>query len=165
MFRKGFLLIVVICLAVVIVSGCGTPRKKINEEISGIKTRVDTLETRVEGVEAKQAEVEKAVTQAPKDEPVTVTEPSWPADTNFTSRTGETTSKVDIKDVQTALKNAGYYSGKVDGIKGRNTKRAIKAFQRDHGLVSDGVAGKKTWELLGKYLSSGGSKYEGPATK
>ena len=64
-----------------------------------------------------------------------------------------------------ALKNAGYYSGKVDGVKGRNTKRAIKAFQRDHGLVSDGVAGKKTWDLLSKYLSGGGNKDEGSATK
>lgn len=164
MFRKSLILIAIICLASIVVSGCSTPRKKINEEISGIKTRVDTLETRVEGVEAKQAEVERAVAEAPKA-PVTVTEPSWPADTNFTTRTGSTTSKANIKDVQTALKNAGYYSGKVDGVKGRNTKRAIKAFQRDHGLVSDGVAGKKTWDLLSKYLSGGGARDEGVATK
>jgi len=152
-------------MASFVVSGCSTPRKKINEEISGIKTRVDTLETRVEGVEAKQAEVERVVSDTPKEVPVAVSEPSWPADTNFTSRTGLTTSKADIKDVQRALKNAGYYSGKVDGIKGRNTKRAIKAFQRDHGLVSDGVAGQKTWDALSKYLAGGSDKGEGAATK
>jgi len=163
MLRKSFVLIAVVCLAAFIVSGCSTPRKKLNEEITGIKTRVDTLETRVEGVEVKQAEVDKAVAEAPKT--ATVTEPSWPADTNFTAKSGLTTSKVDIKDTQTALKNAGYYSGKVDGVKGRNTKRAIKAFQRDHGLVSDGVTGKKTWDLLSKYLSGGGNKDEGSATK
>ncbi len=164
MLRKGLILIAVICMASMLASGCSTPRKKINEEISGIRTRVDTLESRVEGVEAKQAEVEKAVLETPKPE-VTVSEPSWPADTNFTSRTGATTSKVDIRDVQKALKNAGYYSGKVDGIKGRNTKRAIKAFQRDHGLVSDGVAGQKTWDVLGKYLAGSGENYEGSAIK
>jgi peptidoglycan hydrolase-like protein with peptidoglycan-binding domain len=57
------------------------------------------------------------------------------------------------RDIQSALKGAGYYQGSVDGKIGPGTKDAIKAFQRDHGLNSDGVVGRQTWEKLKTYLS------------
>lgn len=159
MSRKIFVLVAVVMAAALVVSGCGTAPKKVKEEITGIKTRVDTLEARVETVEAKQAEAEKAVVQQPA-----VTEPSWP-ETNFDVKSSTVPAKADVRQIQTALKNAGYYSGAVDGVKGRNTKRAIKAFQRDHGLAADGVVGTKTWDLLSKYSAGGGSGSEGAATK
>lgn len=37
-----------------------------------------------------------------------------------------------------------YYTGAIDGINGTGTKRAVTAFQRDHGLVIDGIYGAKT---------------------
>ena len=57
------------------------------------------------------------------------------------------------RDIQTALKNAGYYTGKIDGKIGPKTDSAIKAFQKNNSLKVDGVVGKKTWNLLNKYLS------------
>ncbi|MBI4309507.1 MAG: peptidoglycan-binding protein, partial [Candidatus Omnitrophica bacterium] len=54
--------------------------------------------------------------------------------------------------VQTALKNAGFYTGKVDGKIGAGTKAAIIEFQRSNGLAADGVVGRKTWEALKKNL-------------
>ncbi len=59
-----------------------------------------------------------------------------------------------IRQVQTALKKAGYYKGKVDGQKGRKTRKALKAFQVSAGLVSDGIAGQKTLDRL-KILMAG----------
>lgn len=53
----------------------------------------------------------------------------------------------DVKTLQTALKNLGFYSGKIDGIYGKKTVNAVKAYQRKNGLKADGVAGPKT---LGK---------------
>lgn len=66
--------------------------------------------------------------------------------------------KPSTQEVQQALKNAGFYQGKVDGRMGPLTKEAVKEFQRVHGLTDDGVVGKKTWEKLRAYaeLSSGG---------
>jgi len=58
------------------------------------------------------------------------------------------------KRIQTALKNAGYYSGSVDGKVGPQTKQAIKEFQRTHGLSADGKVGPKTWTQLAQYLST-----------
>ncbi len=57
-----------------------------------------------------------------------------------------------VESIQTALKNAGVYSGKIDGKAGAGTKAAIVAFQKDHHLTSDGVLGKKTWKMLKSYL-------------
>ena len=56
------------------------------------------------------------------------------------------------KDVQTALKNAGFYAGTIDGKIGPKTKSAIMAFQKAKGLNADGKVGPKTWAELEKYL-------------
>jgi len=56
-------------------------------------------------------------------------------------------------EIQTALKNAGFYLGAIDGKIGPMTKAAIEAFQKANGLVVDGKVGPKTWQLLGKYLN------------
>ena len=62
--------------------------------------------------------------------------------------------KPTVNEIQTALKNAGFYSGTVDGKLGPNTKKAISAFQKSQGLVADGKVGPKTWDILSKYLNS-----------
>lgn len=56
------------------------------------------------------------------------------------------------KDIQTALKAAGFYTGNVDGKMGPKTKRAIVEFQKARGLKADGKVGPKTWVELEKYL-------------
>lgn len=44
-------------------------------------------------------------------------------------------------DIQKRLKELGLYEGQVDGWDGTQTRAAIKAFQRIHGLAADGIAG------------------------
>ena len=58
------------------------------------------------------------------------------------------------KQIQTALKNAGFYKGQIDGKIGPQTKRAIKDFQKANKLNPDGVVGLKTWEELKRYLKN-----------
>ena len=53
------------------------------------------------------------------------------------------------KQVQQKLKDLGYYTGAIDGIIGTKSKTAIKNFQRDYGLVVDGIVGPKTLNALG----------------
>ncbi len=55
----------------------------------------------------------------------------------------------EVKGIQTALKERGYYGGNVDGIFGTATKNAVIAFQKDNGLTPDGIAGKNTLNALG----------------
>ena len=50
--------------------------------------------------------------------------------------------------MQERLNALGYNCSAVDGINGPKTQAAIKAFQRNHGLVADGIVGPKTWSKL-----------------
>lgn len=63
-------------------------------------------------------------------------------------------SKDRIKQIQIALKKAGFYKGDIDGKAGSQTTNAIKAFQKSKGLIADGVVGQKTWNELNKYLKN-----------
>lgn len=56
------------------------------------------------------------------------------------------------QDIQQALKNAGIYTGAVDGKLGPASKKAITEFQQQNGLIADGKVGKKTWEKLKVHL-------------
>ena len=56
--------------------------------------------------------------------------------------------------IQAALKNAGLYTGEVDGKLGPKTKKAIQEFQKANGLKADGKVGPKTWELLKTHLAA-----------
>ncbi|MBU1998586.1 MAG: peptidoglycan-binding domain-containing protein [Candidatus Omnitrophota bacterium] len=64
-------------------------------------------------------------------------------------------------EIQEALKNAGYYMGKVDGKIGPISKKAIEDFQKANGLIVDGKVGPKTWGVLGKYLKERPSQQSG----
>lgn len=64
----------------------------------------------------------------------------------------------EVRRVQTKLRELGFYTGKVDGIYGANTRDAVRAFQRSVGITVDGIAGQKTLLFLGL---SGGSSSSG----
>jgi peptidoglycan hydrolase-like protein with peptidoglycan-binding domain len=53
-----------------------------------------------------------------------------------------------VKDVQTALRDLGYFSGKCDGKFGDDTESAVKAFQKRNSIGADGIAGGETQRVL-----------------
>lgn len=74
----------------------------------------------------------------------------------------QTLSKVgssgsEVRQIQTKLKQWGYYKGSVDGIYGTSTKNAVSDFQKKNGLSADGVAGPSTLAKIGISSSGGGS--------
>ena len=72
----------------------------------------------------------------------------------------QTTSIVEVatvtqnKQIQQKLKDLGYYKGSIDGVLGAESVDAIKRFQRDNGLVVDGIVGSKTADKLNISLST-----------
>lgn len=54
----------------------------------------------------------------------------------------------DVTELQTRLKQLGYYTSPVDGKFGWNTYWAVRKFQADYGLKVDGKAGAQTWTAL-----------------
>ncbi len=123
---------------ILVAAGCATTK-----QVTDLEARVGALESKVVTVEQKQVAADTSMSvmeESPSlSVPVTVARPA----------AGSLTKK----DIQQALKNAGYYTGKIDGQIGRNTRKAIRAFQRANGLTVDGIAGIRTKELLVNYLS------------
>lgn len=54
-----------------------------------------------------------------------------------------------VSQIQTKLRDWGYYFGDVDGIYGSKTEGAVKKFQQKNGLTADGLTGPATLEALG----------------
>lgn len=61
-----------------------------------------------------------------------------------------------VRQIQTRLKNWGYYKGAVDGVYGEGTVQAVIKFQQKHGAYPDGRVGPETARLLGISLGSKG---------
>jgi N-acetylmuramoyl-L-alanine amidase len=65
-------------------------------------------------------------------------------------------SGTEVRQIQTKLKDWGYYTGTVDGIYGTGTKNAVIYFQKKNGLTADGVAGSATLSAMGISSSNSG---------
>lgn len=63
----------------------------------------------------------------------------------------------EVRQIQTKLRQLGYYKGSIDGIFGSDTKKAVISFQKSCGITADGIAGPKTLLYLGLGSSSGSS--------
>jgi len=136
---KSFLIVVACAIAVLAVNGCATYDP----------ARIDDMEYRLARLEKKVLPAPETETAAPAESTVAAA-PEKEAETPAIVIPDAPTKM----DIQQALKNAGYDPGAIDGKAGPLTKRAIKSFQRDHNLVADGVAGRKTWEKLYPYLKN-----------
>ena len=55
---------------------------------------------------------------------------------------------VAVRYLQNKLASKLYDAGTADGVFGANTERAVREFQTENGLVSDGIVGKNTWAKL-----------------
>lgn len=85
-----------------------------------------------------------AVTKTSK--PAAVSSKPTSSSTHPVLRVGATGQAV--KDLQSALKKAGFYEGSIDGGFGVQTKAAVIKFQQSKKMTSDGVVGPQTWALL-----------------
>lgn len=64
-----------------------------------------------------------------------------------------------VRELQTLLARAGYYTGKVDGDFGTATKAAVLAFQRSNRITPyDGVYGPKTERALAQFRQGAGDR-------
>lgn len=128
--------IILILVSVLFLPGCsGYKTQRLQENIDVLTGRVDSLEKRQQYVETK-VEV-RDITYAETDT-ISVT---------------EKTVAMSNRDIQSALKEAGYYDGAIDGKLGPKSRKAIREFQADRGLKIDGVAGTNTKKALLQYMA------------
>ena len=163
---------VMVVASVLLVSGCAGGQTR--QDLARVQSQVGMLDARVSQLERvgasglSAAPVSDATLEGGSTATLMKESASAPTESHGKSRhhkhTKEvaaasvpSTTKPSTREVQQALKNAGFYQGAVDGKMGGKTHEAIKEFQRVHGLKDDGVAGTQTWAKLHTYaeLSAG----------
>jgi len=143
-------ILTVIVLAMFI-SGCATTKNNNNIEIQQLKGRVAGLETDLQARKQEIARLEGELEKSHEKRPVLKEERA--------KEVKQDEPKIlSTRQIQAALKKAGFYKGSVDGKMGPATLDALKAFQRSNGQKADGVAGRKTRAILTRYLSGGSKK-------
>lgn len=148
---KKYILFAVIALLGICMFGC--QKKEVVTQIGQEPLSIEALSTQDMPQSAGAGATESGIA-------VTQTVPPPPFEPKLESLPPPGPYKPGVREIQMALKNAGYYTGEVDGIKGPLTKRAIEEFQKANGLEADGKVGPKTWAVLGKYVN-----IPAPATK
>ena len=135
---KKMLWLVLAGVLVFSLSGCATMRKNNDLEVQGLRNKVSALEMQLR---EKDDEINslRDTTVKSSEEVINVGKV-------------EDQQQADPKQIQTALKNAGYYTGTVDGKLGKKTRKAVRAFQKANNLPIDGKVGSKTWSVLKEYL-------------
>ena len=63
-----------------------------------------------------------------------------------------------VRQVQLLLTFLGYNPGDCDGVDGKNTQAALRAFQQAEGMESDGMAGQQTQARLREAVFQGRTK-------
>lgn len=121
-------------------AGCATTGNTVNEQTHAFQQRITALETELEKKNQDISMLESELQRIQESLPGT-------ADTK-----NSIAPVLSLRQVQTALKKAGFYKGVIDGKTGPQTKRAIKNFQKANGLKADGIVGKRTALALGSYL-------------
>ena len=129
-----------------LVAGCSTTFSAKQQQEEELNTRLAVLETRV--TETNQRLDEITQNQQALEGSQTKQTPRAQSPAPIKAKTAFTT-----REVQVALKTAGYYAGSVDGKMGPQTLEAIRAFQRSKGLIPDGKVGSKTATALAKHLT------------
>lgn len=139
---KRLLSLGIVVLVLVAVSGCG--KKQEMEELQPITmeslSTVGSPAQAVTDVKASETKILTTSVAAPAKEALPLP-PQGPY-------------KPTGIEVQTALKNAGFYAGNIDGKLGPKSKKAIEDFQKANGLKVDGKVGPKTWEAMSKHSSA-----------
>ena len=138
---------VVLCACMLLgIGGCATGKKQGDLEAQGFKNQVSLLEAQLQ---AKDEEVNSLREQLAR---IQQGSEAAMGETGRKRVIPEVKEHPSIRQIQSALTNAGYDPGSVDGKMGRKTKDAIRAFQRANNLPVDGKVGKKTWQALKEYL-------------
>jgi peptidoglycan hydrolase-like protein with peptidoglycan-binding domain len=133
-----------------VLSGCGSTPTERGVSGAGIGASAGAVLGAVTGMTVLQGAVIGATAGGltgalTRQDQINLGQPAWKqgqaaaptstARSNYAYSNGST-----VRDLQSALRSLGYYSGPVDGIAGPKTSSAIRSYQRQNGLIVDGRA-------------------------
>ena len=152
-------------IAALVLSGCGSTPQERGASGAGLGAGAGAVIGAVTGVGVVHSAVIGALAGGltgavtTKDQ-INMGEPAWkrgqtaqPVATAAAAPARIAGGDSTVRDIQAALAHSGYYGGPVDGISGPKTQAAIRAYQKQHGLLVDG---RPTPELL-SHMAGGAS--------
>lgn len=165
---KAGWLIAVLCGAVVLTSvGYGMGRKAALKAIGSTvgvtpagaplpTIQIEPIQPQEELAAINAGTPAAAVTQT-ASAPAAAASAQTPAEAAASANPTEESTRV--REIQLALRAAGFDPGSTDGRLGPRTKTAVREFQQANGLQADGKVGPRTWAKLETYLqkANGGS--------
>lgn len=140
-------------VAMSMLSGCAGTKSR--QEMARLQSQVGLLDERITQLERSGIgeTAERPMTDSLSVDTGTSMGAMIPGAGTSAGAPAKASLKPSTREIQQALKNAGFYQGSVDGKMGPMTKNAVKEFQRIHGLKADGVVGKQTWGKLRSYAN------------
>ncbi|MCX7927175.1 MAG: peptidoglycan-binding protein [Candidatus Omnitrophica bacterium] len=124
--------LIVLFLGIFVIGGCATTQTMNCPQDKNLKEQLSIQEQQIQQLKAENEKLRQQVL--------------------VLSQAKQEVRMPTATEIQTALKNAGYYTGPIDGQIGPQTKEAIQKFQKANNLNPDGVVGSRTWQYLSKYL-------------
>jgi len=152
---KKIVFIFALVIVAATLSSCQTTNYK--QQVDTLSNKVQTLEETLQERDRELSQLQGQVDQmdrqlADQQKANQAKEQARMAAPDTKDRLGIIKVNVPATDIQSALKEAGFYTGNIDGKVGANTISAIAAFQKANNLPSDSIVGPKTWEVLKTYL-------------
>ncbi|MBI3312579.1 MAG: peptidoglycan-binding protein [Candidatus Omnitrophica bacterium] len=154
---KAGLLIAGLCGAIVLTSvGYGMGRRAALKSIGssvGVTPAGAPLPTiQIEPIQPQEELA--AINAAPTAQtPGAADLPATASSTTAAAATAQLTEEsARVREVQLALRAAGFDPGSSDGRLGPRTRSAVREFQQANGLEPDGKVGPRTWAKLETYL-------------
>ncbi|MBI4431087.1 MAG: peptidoglycan-binding protein [Candidatus Omnitrophica bacterium] len=162
------LLALAFCFGLFLAAGCAR-NKDLRNQVSMLQNQVVALTDEVANLSDNQTALERSLRSAEDRTQLQSTRQTralipGPARTGGASKSasGQVTVnngvyrtpsgfEMPLRQIQAALQNAGYYQGNVDGKLGPVTEEAVRRFQNDNGLETDGIVGRNTWARLKEF--------------
>jgi len=151
MYRRIFFTGLIISLFAL--SGCKTiwgKRADLESQIQKLESQISIIESRLKENEKELLNAQKAIQQLSSENKdlkrklVGISEGAVKRKQGYKSPS--------TRQVQIALRGAGFNPGPIDGKLGVQTRNAIRAFQKANNLAVSGKVDEKTWEILKKFL-------------
>ena len=137
-------------VALAVAGSWGCARSVSRGEFSRLQSHVVNQTTMLESLVSQQGDTAEQVNQVQQGSHYLESEIAYlksqvsgPA--SAAAGPGRATHQPSVREIQHALKQAGFYRGNLDGKIGPLTKEAIIEFQKANGLKVDGVVGRETW--------------------
>lgn len=129
------------------ISGCATTKKT-----SDLDERLFALEAKMNSIEQNQANAEDRLSGLEVVSSRQAEAAREAISISLDKKPFNPCIRLTKKDIQLALKNAGYYNGPIDGKLGSGTIKSLKKFQKENRLKANGKINKETRNKLSAYL-------------